>query len=122
MVLSTAESDSRRDSHAHTPISALEGKPHGQLGQSHASNRRGTQEISPLLRLPFTIIGQESAAKLVMESVYAHIAMKTNKPLLLAFAGLSGHGKTELAKQMGEVLSLPLLEVDCAQRRMNGLC
>ncbi|KAK3708412.1 hypothetical protein LTR37_011508 [Vermiconidia calcicola] len=38
-----------------------------------------------------------------MESVYAHIAMKTNKPLLLAFAGLSGHGKTELAKQMGSV-------------------
>ena len=29
------------------------------------------------------------------------------------FTGPSGHGKTELAKQMGELLSLPFLKVDC---------
>ena len=63
------------------------------------------------------MIGQHPAAKLVMDNVYAHIALKTPRPLLLAFCGLSGHGKTELAKQMGSLLSLPLCEIDCAQAK-----
>ena len=70
-----------------------------------------------LLRIPFMLIGQNVAASLVMENVYAHIAMKASKPLLLAFAGLSGHGKTELARQMGQLLKMPRLEIDCAQTK-----
>ena len=76
------------------------------------------QKMTPLLMLPFQIIGQELAAKAVMEAVFAHVALNTAKPLVLAFAGLSGHGKTELAKQMGGLINAPLLDVDCthAQR------
>lgn len=33
--------------------------------------------------------------------------------MVLLFAGPSGHGKTELARNLGRMLSLDLLEVDC---------
>ena len=36
-------------------------------------------------------------------------------PLVLAFAGLSGHGKTELASQLGDLLRSPFIDIDCAQ-------
>jgi hypothetical protein len=39
------------------------------------------------------------------------ISKKT--PLVLVFAGPSGHGKTELARQLGHLLSLELEVVDC---------
>ncbi|KAI0839522.1 P-loop containing nucleoside triphosphate hydrolase protein [Hypoxylon sp. FL0890] len=70
-------------------------------------------KMSPLLKLPFQIIGQELTVKLVMETVYGHIAQDTEKPLVMAFAGLSGHGKTELATQMGSLLSIPTATLDC---------
>lgn len=37
---------------------------------------------------------------------------KNRKPLVLAFAGPSGHGKTELAKQLGRLLSLDTATAD----------
>lgn len=71
--------------------------------------------IQPLLRIPHLIIGQNIATKLVIDNIFGHITMQKQKPLVLAFAGLSGHGKTELASQLGNLLSSPLLDIDCAQ-------
>ncbi|XXH03385.1 hypothetical protein Hte_009784 [Hypoxylon texense] len=71
--------------------------------------------MTALLRLPYHIVGQEATVRLVVNTVYAHVAQDTAKPLVLAFAGLSGHGKTELATQMGELLSIPTKTIDCAQ-------
>ncbi|KAI1773378.1 P-loop containing nucleoside triphosphate hydrolase protein [Hypoxylon cercidicola] len=71
------------------------------------------QKMTSLLRLPYYIVGQELSVKLVIETVYAHMAQHTEKPLVLAFAGLSGHGKTELATQMGSLLSIPTITLDC---------
>ncbi|KAK4539926.1 hypothetical protein LTR36_009968 [Oleoguttula mirabilis] len=73
------------------------------------------QKVIPLFRIPYQIIGQMVAAKMVMDEVYAYLSLNTRKPLVLAFAGLSGHGKTELATQMEHMLSLKLLDLDCAQ-------
>ncbi|KAI1098087.1 P-loop containing nucleoside triphosphate hydrolase protein [Jackrogersella minutella] len=73
----------------------------------------GAHNMTALLKLPYQIIGQELAVKLVVETIYAHVAQDTEKPLVMAFSGLSGHGKTELATQMGSLLSIPITELDC---------
>lgn len=39
--------------------------------------------------------------------------MPRPQPLVLLFAGPSGHGKTELARNLGRLLSLNLQNVDC---------
>lgn len=43
--------------------------------------------------------------------------MSKSKPLILSFVGLSGHGKTELANQVGDLLSVKTLVVDMTQIR-----
>lgn len=48
-------------------------------------------KMTALLRLPYQIVGQELASRLVVNTVFAHIAEDMAKPLVLAFAGLSGH-------------------------------
>lgn len=55
----------------------------------------------------------------MVEHVIAHIGMSINLPLVLTFAGLSGHGKTELSRQMGLLLQAPTTVLDCAQMRSD---
>lgn len=68
-----------------------------------------------LTKLPYFLVGQRQAADIVMKRVYSHIALKTKTPLIIAFAGASGHGKTELARAMGDLLSVKRCEIDCAK-------
>lgn len=74
-------------------------------------------EISPLLEVPYHIIGQEHATTMVIEKLISHVASRKNKPLVVIFAGLSGHGKTELARQMEKYLSAEHLLVDCTEMK-----
>ncbi|KAK6534841.1 hypothetical protein TWF281_006140 [Arthrobotrys megalospora] len=66
-------------------------------------------DCSPLFRAHFDIVGQEYTLKKLLN----HVLMLTEKPensakpTVLLFAGPSGHGKTELAKQMERYLGLP---------------
>ena len=76
-------------------------------------------DMTPLFEIPFQIIGQRLAAKTVQEWLTSHALLHIETPLVLLFTGPSGHGKTELAKRMGELLSLPLLKVDCTQIRVT---
>ncbi|KAL8919145.1 MAG: hypothetical protein Q9172_005106 [Xanthocarpia lactea] len=76
-------------------------------------------DMTPLFEIPFQIIGQRLAARTVQEWLTSHALHHIEKPLVLLFTGPSGHGKTELAKRMGELLSLPLLKVDCTQIRVT---
>ena len=50
-----------------------------------------------------------------MDSILDHYVLKIDKPLLHLFTGPSGHGQTELASRMGDLLSLNLLRVDCTE-------
>ena len=71
--------------------------------------------ITPLFEIPFQIVGQRLAAKTTQEWIMSHALHHIEMPLVLLFTGPSGHGKTEIAKRMGELLSIPLLKIDCTQ-------
>lgn len=42
--------------------------------------------------------------------------MDAKKPLVFVFAGPSGHGKTELARNMGNLLNIQHVEIDCSDK------
>ncbi|KAK1067517.1 hypothetical protein LTR74_006378 [Friedmanniomyces endolithicus] len=70
-------------------------------------------KAEPLLGIANFLIGQTSTAKALMDTLLTHILEPGKKPLVLVFAGPSGHGKTELARHLGHLLSLELEVVDC---------
>lgn len=72
-----------------------------------------TFNLTPLFEIPYQIIGQRLAAKTVSEHLLSHALHQIDTPIVLLCTGSSGIGKTELSKQMGELLSLPFLKVDC---------
>jgi hypothetical protein len=66
-----------------------------------------------LLGLPYFLIGQTLASNLLLQRLLSHLIVPSKRPLVLVFAGPSGHGKTELARKLGHLLSLALEVVDC---------
>lgn len=74
------------------------------------------KKFTSLFQVPYVVIGQELAAQMVVRCIFGYIAIDKRAPLVLAFAGLSGHGKTELASQMGHLLSAGFLDIDCTQQ------
>ena len=68
-----------------------------------------------LLGLPYFLIGQSLAANRLLQTCINHLAdrKERQKPLVIVFAGPSGHGKTELARRLGYLMSLELEVVDC---------
>jgi dynein-related subfamily AAA family protein len=66
-----------------------------------------------LLGLPYFLIGQSTASNFLLQEFLSHLVSPNKKPLVLVFAGPSGHGKTELARRLGHLLSLELEVVDC---------
>lgn len=74
-------------------------------------------DTTALFGIPYHIIGQHPATRDVLQSVTSHILLRRSKPLVLLFAGPSGHGKTELAVRMGDLLSLASVMVDCTEMK-----
>jgi ATP-dependent Clp protease ATP-binding subunit ClpA len=68
-----------------------------------------------LLHLPFHIVGQDHTLEIVMNKILAYDAMNRRRPLVLAFAGLSGHGKTELATSLGNLLDTDMCNIDMSK-------
>jgi ATP-dependent Clp protease ATP-binding subunit ClpA len=68
-----------------------------------------------VLHLPFHIVGQDHTLEVVMNNILAYDAMNRRRPLVLAFAGLSGHGKTELATSLGSLLNTEMCNVDMSK-------
>ncbi|KAL8992368.1 MAG: hypothetical protein Q9169_007154 [Polycauliona sp. 2 TL-2023] len=80
-----------------------------QISEAHA--------IQELFRIPFHIIGQLPAAEQIINVVVNYFAMNSAEPLVLLFAGASGHGKTELASRMGDLLCLDIMKIDCMEMK-----
>jgi len=68
-----------------------------------------------VLHLPFHIVGQDHTLEIVMNKILAYDAMNRKRPLVLAFAGLSGHGKTELATSLGQLLATDMCNIDMSK-------
>ena len=73
--------------------------------------------ILPLLETPYHIIGQTPALKQVIDGVVSHYMFDSGFPLVMLFTGASGHGKTEVAKRMGILLSLDIHIADCTEMK-----
>lgn len=41
------------------------------------------------------------------------LALPSDKPLVLMFAGPSGHGKTEIARSLGDLIATDMRTIDC---------
>jgi ATP-dependent protease Clp ATPase subunit len=96
-----------------------------------------THKATALLGISYLMIGQAAAAKSVTQKLLSHMALPRSRPLVMVFAGMeksplfitsfhkltslpigpSGHGKTELAKRMGELLSMEMECIDCTEMR-----
>ncbi|KAI8946839.1 P-loop containing nucleoside triphosphate hydrolase protein [Xylaria longipes] len=66
-----------------------------------------------ILGLPYTVIGQYHAVKALRRRLIAQLALASNKPLVFIFAGPSGHGKTEIARSLGKLISTDIKTIDC---------
>ena len=78
-----------------------------EIGQAHC--------MGPLFETFYHIIGQRTAIQQVIDRIRDHALFQEKFPLVLLFTGPSGHGKTELAKRMGDLLSLDMQTIDCTQ-------
>ena len=94
-----------------------------QASLQQAPSKRRQQVLSVhnmdgLVELPYHLVGQQPSTRLLESYVFAHIVNQRDKPLVIVFAGPSGHGKTELAQHLGTVLgNLPTTIIDCTQMR-----
>jgi len=89
-----------------------------------AANARTVQiaegnTMAELLEIGHSIVGQQPACMRVLDLVFAHIALKRPEPLLLAFAGPPGHGKTELAERIGGMIACKTTSINCAEIRSS---
>lgn len=66
-----------------------------------------------LLGISYFLIGQTMATKRLYQKLLTYMMVRTKRPLVMVFAGPSGHGKTELARRLGHLMSLDLEIVDC---------
>lgn len=74
-------------------------------------------QISSLLAVPYFVVGQTMAIDIVCSSILTHLTIKSSHPLVMAFVGPPGHGKSELAKRMGKLLSANTFTADCTEMR-----
>ena len=82
--------------------------------ERQVANLRKSERV---FEIPYFLIGQTAAVELLTQELLCHITFDEKKPLVLVFAGPSGHGKTELARSLGDVLSLEIEVVDCTGHR-----
>jgi hypothetical protein len=86
-----------------------------QCESSFPRNRLEEIKVPRLEALKYRVIGQSYALEQITGEIASHFTNMelSKKPLVLLFAGPPGHGKSETAKQIAEVLDAPFHKVDC---------
>ncbi|KAI1491148.1 P-loop containing nucleoside triphosphate hydrolase protein [Biscogniauxia mediterranea] len=84
-------------------------KPHSGR-EKEVLARKGAEEVLGLHQM---IVAQSIATRWLQRKLLVYLARQKKRPLILVFAGPSGHGKTELALRFGDLMSLELHKVDC---------
>ena len=78
-------------------------------------NRLDDLKLPRLNALKYRVVGQSFAIEQIISEIASHFTNTelSNKPLVLLFAGPPGHGKSETAKQIADLLDAPFHKVDC---------
>ncbi|KAI1300952.1 P-loop containing nucleoside triphosphate hydrolase protein [Xylaria venustula] len=72
--------------------------------------------------LQYMIVGQSLAVEAIKSRLIAQLVLESPKSLVFIFAGPSGHGKTEVARGLGKLISTDMITIDCTTfRRENEL-
>ena len=74
-------------------------------------------DFLPLFETTYHIIGQNRSTQQVLRCLISHYLYDAETPLVILLTGMSGHGKTELAKRMGNLLSLAIHRVDMTEMK-----
>ncbi|KAI0970147.1 P-loop containing nucleoside triphosphate hydrolase protein [Xylaria arbuscula] len=67
--------------------------------------------------LQYMIVGQSIAVEAIKSRLIAQLVLESSKPLVFIFAGPSGHGKTEIARGLGNLISTDMVTIDCTTFR-----
>ncbi|KAI0016387.1 P-loop containing nucleoside triphosphate hydrolase protein [Xylariomycetidae sp. FL0641] len=78
--------------------------------EKKSMKRKGLEE---LFALHLSVIGQCIAVESLRDRLLAEMYRPSKRPLVFLFAGPSGHGKTELARQLGDITSLDTISIAC---------
>ncbi|KAI4957749.1 hypothetical protein J4E86_004888 [Alternaria arbusti] len=74
-------------------------------------------QVHGLLELPYHIVGQLPVLHDMQQRIFNQIAANQDgpKPFVMVFAGPPGHGKTELADRLGDLLRVKSETISCSQ-------
>lgn len=61
------------------------------------------KQVHAIKRLPFMAVGHKDIAVRLQKIIYRHFVRDSGRPLVLMFAGPSGHGKTEMARAIARL-------------------
>lgn len=73
--------------------------------------------FDPLTRTPFHMVGQDLVLQELLRVLARHAQQDSTTPVSIIFAGPSGHGKSLLSRNIGELLRIPAHTVNMTNLR-----
>jgi hypothetical protein len=72
--------------------------------------------MKQLFTIPYHLVGQQDASRKILTALWGKLCtINKEKPLVSLFAGPSGHGKTELTRNLGGLLNVKQCLIDCTK-------
>lgn len=73
--------------------------------------------FDPLTRMPFHMVGQDLVLQELLRVLARHAQRQLTTPVSIIFAGPSGHGKSLLSRNIGQLLRIPAHTVNMTNLR-----